>query len=410
MLVIILVVVYGILDMLFGVMAPWYVYLSFLTFGLINVFLLRNGYVEFSKVYSLLAFNSIIYFVAISEPFSTGMYLHFVTAGSVALAVYGFEQWKGAIGFVVLSLLLHFAVFVGDFSILPYREIPTDQANFFFITNTLIAVIVCVYSFLMYSKINYETEKALKDNSVLIKKQNEELKKANDELDRFVYSASHDLRAPLSTLTGLINLSNSEKDEKLKLEYLGMMKERIHSMDNFISEIIDYSRNTRLELSEEKIVMEELIDEILEDLKYMDGHASMEIEKQFSPDTYVLSDKVRLKMVFANLISNSIKYRDKAKEKCWTRITGQNNGAECTIKIEDNGSGMGEEHLDKIFDMFYRAHENSSGSGLGLYIVRESLQKLGGTVSVTSNQTVGSEFTIKIPVKIPTLVLSDVPK
>jgi signal transduction histidine kinase len=206
-----------------------------------------------AKVFGLVLFNVMIFIVATSEPFSTGMYLQYVTAGSVALALYGYEQWKGALLFVLLSLILNVIVFTSEVSFIPWRAVESDQANVFFVINTLIAAVVSVYAFMFYSKTNYESELALKANENIIRNQNAELLKANEELDRFVYSASHDLRSPLATLTGLINLSKLEKDDAEKLKYLDLMKERIRAMDSFISEIIDYSRNSRVEVKKEDV-------------------------------------------------------------------------------------------------------------------------------------------------------------
>lgn len=396
-LVVVATVAYAFLDKYLGIVVEPYVYISFLLFAAINGTLLRYGYVEMAKVFALVLFNVMIFIVATSEPFSTGMYLQYVTAGSVALALYGYEQWKGALLFVLLSLVLNVIVFTSEVSFIPWRAVESDQANVFFVLNTLIAAVVSVYAFMFYSKINYESELALKANENIIRNQNAELLKANEELDRFVYSASHDLRSPLATLTGLINLSKLEKDEAEKLKYLGLMKERIRAMDSFISEIIDYSRNSRVEVKKEDVNAKMFLESIADDLRYYAGKESIEIHWEIPEDLVIVTDLSRLKIIFSNLISNAIKYHDPAKKISWIKLMAESDVQEMKIIVEDNGIGINKELKDSIFDMFYRAHEHSTGSGLGLYIVKETLAKLNGKIVVESSEGEGSRFLVTLP-------------
>ncbi len=388
---------YATLDKYLGIEVEFYVYLSFFLFVIINAYLIHQGLLEGSKVFGLVAFNIMIFLVATSEPFATGMHLHYVTSGAVALALYGYEQWKGAIFFVVLALLLDIITFTSGTSFIPYRDVSTEQARVFFVLNTLICASVCVYTFMIYSKINYESQQSLEENESVIKEQNEQLLKANQELDRFVYSASHDLRSPLSTLTGLINLSNIETDEGLKTKYLNLMKERVKSMDSFISEIIDYSRNSRLEVSRKRLNLKRFFEVILEELKYINGSDKVEIQWCVDNGLYIESDETRLKIIFSNLITNVIKYRDEKKSNSYLKIRAQVLDSHLAISIEDNGIGINANYLSHVFDMFYRAHDHSSGSGLGLYIVKETVAKLQGTINVKSTEGLGSVFTVTLP-------------
>jgi len=390
---------YALLDRFLGIEVEAYVYAAFFAFAIVNALLIRFQYIEVSKVFGLLTFNLMIFLVATSEPFTTGMHLHYVTAGAVALALYGYEQWKGAVLFVTLSLVLDVVTFTSGIVLIPWREADIDQARVFFVLNTFIAAVVCVYTFMMYSKMNYDSEVSLKQNELVIRKQNEELHKTNLELDRFVYSASHDLRSPLSTLTGLINLSKIETDNGLKMEYLDLMKERIKSMDSFISEIIDYSRNSRLELNQEAINVKDLLTGIADDLRFAVGKEKVGIEWQIPDDLVLHSDIARLKIVFTNLISNAIKYHDPAKKCSWIKLIGRKTNDQINLIVEDNGIGISEALRSRVFDMFYRAHDHSSGSGLGLYIVKEALAKLSGSIEVESSEGVGSIFIVTLPVE-----------
>lgn len=396
-LVITTTLLYALLDNLMDIDVDAYIYIAVLVFALINLILLNRGYIELSKYAGLLVFNGIIFLLASSEPFGTGMHLQFVTAGAVALAVFGFEQWKEALGFVLISLVLNILVFKTDFSLLQYREVTEEQANIFFILNTVIAAAVSVYTILLISKINYESEKLLHQNELVIQQQNEQLRKTNDELDRFVYSASHDLRAPLSTLLGLISLAKDEKDEETKHDYFNLMVSRIHAMEVFISEIIDYSRNTRAEVLKHPVNLYHLVNEVIEELRYMPEFDTINITNQIPESLLLESDDTRLKVIISNLISNGVKYADSDKEEKWIRVEGRKGDKETILSISDNGVGIDANHHKRVFEMFHRAHDHSTGSGLGLYIVKETLDKLSANISLKSKPNEGSEFNISFP-------------
>jgi len=227
---------------------------------------------------------------------------------------------------------------------------------------------------------------------------NEMLKKANEELDSFVYSTSHDLRAPLSSVLGLVNLAESTQDREEIRKCLGLMKDRIGTLNEFISEITDYSRNTRLEVAKDKIVLSDTLQEICDNLEFFERMNEIRFEHKFDPDFSFISDKSRLKIILSNLITNAIKYHDLSKEDPYVYIHAVKSTDHVEISIEDNGQGIEESHQNDVFNMFYRASVLSEGSGLGLYIAQEMMVKLGGRISVQSTHKQGSKFTITLPV------------
>jgi PAS domain S-box-containing protein len=224
---------------------------------------------------------------------------------------------------------------------------------------------------------------------------NIQLAKTNEELDRFVYSASHDMRAPLSSLLGLINISEKTNDINELHSYLQMMKGRIRTMEGFIREVTDYSRNTRLDLTQEKTDLDELIRGVAQNLADISGRVRIEIN--LPENIVVLTDPSRLKVILNNLLSNAYKYHRLDQPDPYIAFSAQKNNDSIVIKISDNGSGIEADYHHKIFDMFFRASTKSEGSGLGLYIVKETLQKMGGTIWVESVPGEGSVFTVAIP-------------
>ncbi len=228
---------------------------------------------------------------------------------------------------------------------------------------------------------------------------NSKLKKLNAELDRFVYSASHDLRAPLASLLGLIDLSRREKSTPLLSEYLTLMNKSITKLDSFISDITDYSRNLRLEKVCKKIDFNTIIEELFGSLAYMSPD-KIDFGIKVTGRAHFYSDPNRLKLILNNLLSNSIRYRSKAR-KAEITVDVKKNKKQAIIKVIDNGIGIEKKYQTKIFEMFYRANDQNTGSGLGLFIVKETVDKLKGKIELMSEIDKGATITITLPNGIP---------
>lgn len=226
---------------------------------------------------------------------------------------------------------------------------------------------------------------------------NAELKKINSELDNFVYSVSHDLRAPLLAMKGLLSLIDFKStDSKENEEYLHMISESVVRMDETIKEILDYSRNARLGIRSEMINIKELCTNAFNDVKYFSDHnvdLILEIDKNFQ----LFTDKARLNTVIKNMIANAVKYSRKEIVNSYVKVKANKHINGVTIRIEDNGEGISEANTNKVFNMFYRASSNTSGTGLGLYICREIITKLGGSIELSSIVGKGSVFIIELP-------------
>ncbi|HEU5292233.1 MAG TPA: two-component regulator propeller domain-containing protein [Cyclobacteriaceae bacterium] len=229
-----------------------------------------------------------------------------------------------------------------------------------------------------------------------IEKRNRELRKVNSELDKFVYSASHDLRAPLASVLGLVAIARLD-DGKERDNHLNLIEKSILKLDGFISDIIDFSRNARLEIIKEEINFEKLIHDAMDDLKYLDDSNSILRIVNITGQGSFYTDPRRLKIILSNLISNAIKYHTTRKENPFIEVKVERSPRQAVIQVVDNGMGIGEQHLNNIFKMFYRGHETTKGSGLGLYIVKETVEKIEGTIRVISTPGEGSCFTITLP-------------
>jgi len=229
-----------------------------------------------------------------------------------------------------------------------------------------------------------------------IQNQNAELKQINYELDNFVYRVSHDLRAPLSSTLGLVELCLNSSDQNEIKQYLQLQQKSLKKLDSFIQDILDYSRNNRREVVSQEVKLEEVLEEILmlnEEYKStVDRSVKLEQKAPF------ISDPMRIRILLNNLISNAFKFSSPHRHRksyVDIQICISENFAE--INIQDNGIGIAKEHLNKIFEMFYRATDFKPGSGIGLYIVHESVKKLGGSIKVRSELGKGTSFHVVIP-------------
>lgn len=239
-------------------------------------------------------------------------------------------------------------------------------------------------------------EEKLEKNEKTLIQQNKELLKINEELDRFAYRTSHDLRAPLTSILGLIEIIHNADNSQQKDEYLELIKKSALKLDSFVQEILKFSRNSRLKVEKQKINFYDLINDVFEDLQFASNIREMHkiVDIRSVKDFY--SDIYRLRIIFNNLISNALRYKKEYEDvKITIAITANEKQAE--ISFKDEGIGIAEEHQEKIFNMFYRASERNVGSGLGLYIVKETINKLNGKIAVKSALDAGTEFIIKIP-------------
>lgn len=232
-----------------------------------------------------------------------------------------------------------------------------------------------------------------------LRKQNEELVKINKELDSFVYSVSHNLRAPLMSVLGLINLVQLENKggDNILNNYFLMIQHSIHKLDETLKEILDYSRNARSALNITEVDVKKMIGDSFERMKYMEGSESIAKSIRIGDRCTIHTDAYRLSVIINNLVSNAIKYRDATKERNILEVEANIADDVLEMTFTDNGIGISQEYVHKIFEMFYRATERSEGAGLGLYIVRETVDKLQGSITVESEAAKGTSFKIRIP-------------
>lgn len=230
-----------------------------------------------------------------------------------------------------------------------------------------------------------------------LREKNRQLLKTNEELDRFVYSTSHELRSPLMSVLGLVNLLESEQESSEQTVYIDMIRQTISKLDKIIHDIIDYSRNSRLDVVYENIDFQGAVQKAIDNHAYLENFGKVQFEMDVKTNIPFFSDKKRIEIIFNNFISNCIRYHNFAQDTPWVKISVKTSPVNALITISDNGSGIHERHLPKLYEMFYRGTDKSEGSGIGLYIVKEIIDKLQGNIQVNSVSGKGTSFTIDLP-------------
>ena len=334
--------------------------------------------------------NMLLYLIVSSESSGTGAAVYFIPVSLGAFGVFNYQQRNIAILLAFLSFALFALSVFTQFSMLPFRDYSPSYIQLNAIVNFGLAFPVSLMTVYLLISINHYSSTQLISS-------NKQLKKLNEELDRFVYSTSHDLRAPLLSVLGLLNIAEENNDKDELKQYHRLMQLRVLALDKFIKDITDYSRNNRLQIVTESVNLAALTDEIWESLCYSDDARGIEFVNKLPEDLTVLNDAQRLRIVLSNLIANAIRYHDQRKEKRYIKVSHHSTDSSFSLHIEDNGQGIAPEFHSKIFDMFYRGNESSQGSGLGLYIVKETLEKLSGTIQLSSVPREGSTFSISVP-------------
>lgn len=268
----------------------------------------------------------------------------------------------------------------------------TRKIKSLLIITNIIFILIIILSVCSYYSIMV---KRLLVSKKEIEVKNEDLILVNRELDRFVYSASHDLRSPITSLKGLIEITQLEDDVDQIKDYLQLMHQSLAKQDQFINDIIDYSRNKRKQIVIEPVSLRELFDEAISQLMHIENANRITFTQELLIDQ-IHSDGLRLKIIIGNLVSNAIKYADSSKQEMFITIKTYVTDGFHKIEVSDNGIGINDEFKDSIFEMYFGTNKNK-GSGLGLYIVKEAVENIKGNISVVSEKTIGSKFIVTIP-------------
>lgn len=389
--------IYLLIDVFNQVYQSWFFQVGCMLISVSSYLLNKSGRFSAAKLVLGFGLNLIVFTFSQTEPGETDLYLFYFPICLGAMIVFGFEERLKSLLVIIFSITLFSISQITDLSFIPKNPHPHELDQLYLIIDfggALISSLLIIYFLIRF---NFESEKNLIENEKRISDKNSELSKVNTELDSFVYSTSHDLMAPLSSVKGLINITRITDNPSDIEVCISMMEERVTSLQKFISDISDYSRNTRVEIVYKTVLVHKLARSILEGLQFYPNVSNINIELNIPSDLEIISDPNRLQIILSNLISNAIKYADLNKESPYIKISSTILFDKIQFTIEDNGVGIKEDLVNSIFEMFFQANEKSEGSGLGLYIVKQSLNKLNGTIQARSTYGIGTRFEINLP-------------
>ncbi len=290
------------------------------------------------------------------------------------------------------------ALYISDFTLFEKEIKMGSEGYYIFQTIVLLATLVAYFTNILSFK------KSITVQNISIEQKNAELmesinkvNKLNENLDKFVYTVSHDLRSPISSALGLIELSKTEKDINTIHEYMVIQEKSMRRMNDFVSDMLAYYKNSKSVNYYENIDLERLLEDIIEANTTVIKDNKITLEAHTNQPTKFRSDPMKLRIILTNLVGNAIRYIDEEKDTRTIHIEINTNDTNATFIITDNGIGIAKESQEKVFEMFFRATFNKSGSGLGLFMVKELLEKLNGTISLESQEKVYTKFTVVIP-------------
>lgn len=380
------------------------------SFGLVLLgghFLNLKNYYHTATVLIFFLANLILFSFSAVVPKGVGIYFYFFPLITFSFISYDYQHRHFSFGFTILSLILSLVLILTNFQPFGNINLQPFDPTISFALNMLFSIIMLSLGIIFLIRLNFQWEQTLLRQqeeterlSAEVVKKNISLEKTNQELDQFVYSTSHDLRAPLASILGLVNLANLEdqSNPEIMANYLKMIKERVNSLDDFIKDIIDYSRNSRVEVVKISTDVKKLIEDVLLNNRFHANAEKVEITSTIHISSPLMLDQNRTFRVLNNLISNAIKYSDMEKDNPFIHIEAFFDDNYLKIIIKDNGIGIKQDSQDRIFEMFYRGTEKADGSGLGLYIAKEMVEKMSGTLkfeSVVDKETI---FTVSIPI------------
>lgn len=220
----------------------------------------------------------------------------------------------------------------------------------------------------------------------------------DEEINHFVYKASHDIKGPLVSLKGIVSMAIDNLNNKDSLsQLLTLIDNSVGSIENTLDSILEYKNIDKSVLRDSIIDFNELIPEILVENKNVHEYNGLKIDTNINTSHNFINDKDVIHSILSQLIQNAIKYRKPNDVNSFLNIHIDINEKEAILSIEDNGVGMSERVLKNAFTLFFRGHKGVPGSGLGLYVVKKGTERIGGELTAKSILSEGSKFTLTIP-------------
>ncbi len=229
-----------------------------------------------------------------------------------------------------------------------------------------------------------------------LKEKNERLEKLHTEMNQFVYSLSHELRGPLMSISGISKLAKTEVLEPGIIEYFEMIDSATLKLDDFIYKMLDFYRSTKIENKVVPIIFEDIMGQLVDEYNLKWDLSRLDTKLEIEQEGVFYSDESKIRVIINNLFSNAYKFQ-KESGSGWICIRIKVRVGNAFLEVSDNGIGIEEKHQTDVFNLFHRATQRNVGSGLGLYMVKESVEQLKGTVQLSSEVGKGTVIRVDLP-------------
>jgi signal transduction histidine kinase/ligand-binding sensor domain-containing protein len=270
--------------------------------------------------------------------------------------------------------------------------LPPYWKTWWFICGEFILLVLILYSIYRWRLKSVQKQNAQLEETILVR--TKELKDSNEQLEAFVYKASHDIKGPLRSIIGLTTVGQKDVKDETALVYFQHILLSTKKLDKLLVDLLQVAKVKQANVKSEKINFEELVNDAISKFRHLPGFESVEIIRSIDVKADFYSDQHLMYSVVQNLIENPIKYHDPSKNQPFLKIEIEVTRKNVQLRFSDNGIGIPKEYHSKVFDMFFKVDEVTQGTGLGLYIVRTTVEKLGGKISMTSKPGEGTDFVI----------------
>jgi signal transduction histidine kinase len=376
-------------EMIYGVYTTLYMVSGLLFLTLLSLYFNYRNHINASGQLLVIVFALAIYFQSLQFGGKTYTFCYYFPL--MFGVPFILDRKKGRL--LIINLFLLVLLFTSVFFIPPFGNVGIH--NEYFELNKILNITISFFLlgfFLVLMLIDAKkSETKMMFSNKMIEHDYQELLKSNEELDHIVYSISHNLRAPIATSLGLVEISKKENRIESLKKYLSMNESSLLKSNQYIANILEFVKNNSIDLSFENVlVYQELLNAIEQNMT-SDSHVRFEIECLEQQE--FLTDKVRFNLILNNLISNAIKFSN--KENAVIEVSFIENKYNYLLTIKDFGVGIEEALQSKVFEMFYKLSTTNSGSGLGLYITKKAVDKLNGTIDLFSVANEGTTFIVK---------------
>jgi len=322
-------------------------------------------------------------------------------------SIISYSRGYGAARYFVIGFTILFIAFLINnlqlLRILPPNVIATYSMNIGAILEMILLSLALAdriksikESDLLKEAVNRELEKKVQERTEAFLQQKNVIQEKVQEHDNFIYKVSHDIKGPLKSIIGLTDVGMKDKMENAH-EYFEHIMKSAKRLDNIVMELLFITKVNRAKVDMAEIDFKNIIEEIKGSFEHLPNYKGMRFELDLEQKEKFYCEKFILYSIFQNLIENSIKYRKVVHNDSYLKIKILVDEKEANIEFSDNGIGMSSEYHNKIFDMFFRIQSGKDSTGLGLYIVKVSVEKLRGSIRMESKPEQGTTFYIKLP-------------